>query len=265
MSQNKTIFPGVEPGNGNPRNYQKGTQDFQSQKAPRQGTVFPGMNQEQVTNVRKTPKRNFSKPLIGFVYSISRTGFGEYWPLYIGPNTIGRLPKNDIVLSEGTVSEEHATILIRIMKNPQKLDASISDKTSSHGTMVNGESIPSTISLECKNGDIITVGESYQLYVILIDSQALGLSIAQDFIEIPSDYDSLNEANDFDERTTSPNDVPPHFSHRTSYYSQPNESFSQQRGDQTVGVNGNFNFQSGGTRPMDDISNDNKGNKGTQW
>lgn len=31
-----------------------------------------------------------SKQVMGFLYSVSRSQAGEFWPLYVGPNRIGR-------------------------------------------------------------------------------------------------------------------------------------------------------------------------------
>lgn len=190
MSQNRTVFPGVE---GNDEPFNKGRQK-QTHRRDNNSTVFPGMNanDENYRTVSKAKKQQHSKPIVGFVYSISRTGFGEYWPIYIGANTIGRSTKCNIVLSEGTVSEEHAVLVVRMMKNPQKLEASISDERSSHGTMLNDESISSVRPRECKNGDIITVGENYQLYLILVDTKALGLEVAENFIDVSSEDDDID-------------------------------------------------------------------------
>lgn len=121
MSQNRTVFPGVGPDEGDyreDRQYQGGNYS-RPQRRENNGTVFPGME-----NIRENVgsggvhanRRQSSKPLVGFLYSISRTGFGEYWPVHIGPNVIGRSSRCDISLPEGTVSEEHAVLVVRMMK-----------------------------------------------------------------------------------------------------------------------------------------------------
>lgn len=68
----------------------------------------PRNTQETRTNIA----RPSGKPIVGFLYSISRTGIGEYWPLHIGQNIIGNGPDCDIVLGEGTVSHKHANLHI---------------------------------------------------------------------------------------------------------------------------------------------------------
>lgn len=245
MSQNRTVFPGIGPDEGDYRENQQhhngGYSHHSGGTHTTNGTVFPGMENIRKNAGSKTShvnKQQSSKPLVGFLYSISRTGFGEYWPVHIGSNTIGRSTKCDISLPEGTVSEEHAVIVVRMMKNPQKLDVSISDTRSSHGTMLNGESISSTTPLECKNGDIITVGECYQLYLILIDAKSLGLSTAENFISVEdSEEDDFDyEDNRFDQgRTRMNEDFPPRFN--GGNYSH-NEAPTY---GGTVGLDGNVN------------------------
>lgn len=121
-----------------------------------------------------------NKPIVGFLYSVSRTAFGEYWPLYQGVNTIGRDASSDIQLSESTVSGSHAELVVRKMKNPESLLISITDTRSTCGTMVNGESL-GFAPHECKNWDVITVGESYELLLIVVDTADLGLMEKPDF------------------------------------------------------------------------------------
>ena len=56
----------------------------------------------------------------------------------------------------------------------------LQDSNSMLGTMLNGETLDYH-PRECKNGDIITVGASYELYLILVDAEAIGLSPKSDF------------------------------------------------------------------------------------
>lgn len=183
-----------------------------NQRPMSKGTVVPGM--EFRTYPPEEPKDNrtneINKPVVGFFYSISRTGIGEYWPLHIGQNTIGNSSDCDIALYEGTVSAEHAILVVRKMKNPEKIIASISDARSTNGTMVNGESLGFS-AVECTNGDIITIGESYELLLILIDVKSIGLNTSQNFICVKqsSTTQKLEQDSSFDPKPIS-ND-PPHF------------------------------------------------------
>ena len=65
----------------------------------------------------------------------------------------------------------------------QSVNVFIQDTLSTYGTMLNGETLDSH-PRECNNGDIITFGANYELYFILVDSDALGLAPKADFIKI---------------------------------------------------------------------------------
>lgn len=145
-------------------------------------TFVPGM-QESAPGVAENsgtkPKDN--TPVIGFLYSISRKGIGEYWPLHLGTNTIGRTSDNDIVLLERSISEHHAVLSIKQMKSTGKLIASIRDVGSKNGMYLNDEELDYD-NHTCKLNDIITVGSCYKLLLLLIDAADYGLSIAEDFV-----------------------------------------------------------------------------------
>ena len=193
MSQNKTVIQGLEPAGTQSNDYTPGNAGgFYSRGAssPAKGTIVPGMQDyttesthaetAQCTTSKQT-KRTIQpgKPIVGFLYSVSRTGMGEYWPLQMGRNTIGQSKESDIVLPEGTVSSNHAVIVTRQIKSG--IIAAITDSQSTNGTMINGESIGFSAE-ECHNGDVITIGNNYELYLILIDANSLGLSVSKDFI-----------------------------------------------------------------------------------
>ena len=113
---------------------------------------------------------------------------------------IGQNEKCDIQLPEGTVSGEHAVLVVRKMKNPEKVIASISDARSTNGTMINGVSLGFSAE-ECKNGDILTIGDNYELLVVLIDAPSLGLKVNPNFIAVETDT----------QPSAYPNDEPPMF------------------------------------------------------
>lgn len=214
MSQNKTVIPGLDSSNQSSQGNQGGASSY----APFDGkTVVPGVTpgSSQSTVIVN------NKPIVGFLYSISRTGYGEYWPLRVGPNSIGRSPSSDIYLPEGTVSEQHAEVVVRLDKNPEKVNASIYDQRSTCGTMINGESLGFG-QREVVNGDIITIGDHYDLYVILIDVKQLGLKVCDAFI--PVDAEQFNPSvqqqapnnnrifnGPFSGSNTQPQPVPPSF------------------------------------------------------
>ncbi|MCM1163662.1 MAG: FHA domain-containing protein [Muribaculaceae bacterium] len=187
MSSDATKVPGLH---GNAPDYQ----DFYSrnQAAPGQGmprqanaTVVPGMNSmaprvEEQQQQNPMAANNQTVPVVGFLYSISRQGFGEYWPLHIGSNKIGRSADNDVVLGELTVTDRHASLNIKQLKSTGKLLASIRDDGSKNGLYVNDEELDYD-QHPVKNHDIITIGNNYKLLLILIDAKDMGLSIAEDF------------------------------------------------------------------------------------
>lgn len=120
---------------------------------------------------------------MGFLYSVSRTSLGEYWPLYAGPNRIGRSSSCEVSLQEASVSENHATLVVRKMQNNGEsagVFVYLQDTGSVNGTMLNGVTLDFNPK-ECKSGDIISIGEYYELYFVLIDPDSLGLKTKAGF------------------------------------------------------------------------------------
>lgn len=140
-------------------------------------TIYPGMADQQVpVDMLNRGARN--TPLVGFLFSVSRTAFGEYWPLYAGKNTIGRSSESMVCLSDPQVSEEHAMIVVQDrFENNHKAGVTVylRDNASTTGTMLNKNSVMID-PLVCKHGDIINIGPNYELYLILVDVALLGLT-----------------------------------------------------------------------------------------
>ena len=177
MSNNKTVIPGLE---GNTQTPQPGVQGASPVYGQYDGrTVIPGVNMG--VQSANPSQQVSSKPIVGFLYSVSRTGNGEFWPLHVGANYIGRSASLDVYLPEATVSEQHAVIVAHLDKNPEKVSAYVEDTRSTCGTMINGESL-GIERRACVNGDIITIGEHYDLYLTLIDVKQLGLKVCKEFI-----------------------------------------------------------------------------------
>ncbi len=199
MSQKKTVIQGLEPADAPNVNGAGASFYSRGGRSASRGTVVSGMTDNFEETTVQSPVRQAApqqrrpvvsgKPVVGFLYSVSRTAAGEYWPLHIGQNTIGQNSNSDIVLSEGTVSSDHAVLVVRKMKKPEKVIASISDARSTNGTMINGESLGFT-AVECHNGDIITIGDNYELYLILIDPSTLGLSVSENFISLAEEEEA---------------------------------------------------------------------------
>lgn len=255
MSQNKTVFPGVGPEEsyGHNQSYTRNPSYSRPGGGNAKRTVFPEM--DTPADNASAPDRGGQprhsagadhKPILGFLYSISRTLAGEYWPLYVGENVIGRNDDCDIVLNEATVSHKHVSLHINKMKKPEKVEATIMELGSSNGTLINDESVSRAVPVICNNGDIITVGENYELLLILIDPRALGLHLAGNFVEV-----AQQSASDFRSQrggggaTRDEEDFP--------YFDGPDGPYNGggRPTDGTVGMDSGSVFQRGGTNPMD--------------
>lgn len=153
---------------------------------PRMSKVNERVINSETSSVRNDVKESNgikpTKPVVGFLYSISR-GEGEYWPIYVGKNIIGRGEHCDIQLKEQTVSREHAVLVVRKMRTTGKIVASIRDMGSDVGMFLNDEELDLELH-SCKNEDVILVGSCYKLVLILIDTAKYNLTVAEDFISV---------------------------------------------------------------------------------
>ena len=111
------------------------------------------------------------KAVCGFLFSFSRIPDGEYWVVREGGNTIGLLENSDICLEEATVEKMHA--VLHVDKTVEGLQATLTDMGSRYGTKRNGLRL--TASVSCHDRDIITIGEHYELLLILVDERRYGL------------------------------------------------------------------------------------------
>lgn len=216
---NTTNYPGMEHA-GQSGMYQR------PGAVPNGGTVVPGM-QKQAAGVELPQPERVKAPVVGFLYSISRNGIGEYWPVCIGPNTIGRNAENDICLPESTVSDRHAVMNVKRLKSTGAIVAQIQDTGSKNGIFVNDEELDFGIH-ECKNNDVLQIGDNYQLLLLLINTNEHGLKIAEDFIAV-------------DEVPAPPQFGAP-FGGGASPYNPGNRASNG-----TMAMDGNDQFSSGGT------------------
>lgn len=190
MSQEKTVVPGLGDFNStNPKSklYSRTSTQVNSETYNR-GTIVPGMEQMAPGVKVSEPNDGKSSPVVGFLYSISRQGIGEYWPVHLGSNKIGRIETCDICLKEHTVSDIHAELNVKQMKTTHKVLASIKDVGSKNGIFVNDDELDYSTH-ECFNNDLITIGLNYKLLLILIDVETLGLSVSNDFIPVEEEED----------------------------------------------------------------------------
>lgn len=145
-----------------------------------------------------------SRKLAGFLVSYSHLDTGEYWPLYLGKNDIGKSTECDVVLRERQVSDLHATINIRRIKNKNNdnspLAYIVSDNNSTNGTQVNDEDLVDKSNLlKLKHNDIIDIGE-YRLMLVALDNIILGLSVNPNFVSLDNN-DHDDGFGDYDQRS----------------------------------------------------------------
>ncbi len=141
-------------------------------------TYIPSMN---AAPAPAAAKPSTGAPVVGFLYSISRDGFPEYWPLYVGVNKIGKGADMDIRLCEKSVSDHHANLNIKRMRTAgNRLVASIIDVGSKNGVMLNDEELDFDPH-SCKTDDIIVIGCNYKLVLLLADPVHYKLEVAPDF------------------------------------------------------------------------------------
>lgn len=258
MSQNKTVIQGLEPETNFSGSAGYTSQNFYSRpnRSAARGTVVPGMQdviseERNSQEVKSTPQTNrviqSGKPIVGFLYSVSRTPLGEFWPIQMGRNSIGQSSDNDIVLLEGTISSKHAVIVTRPGKTG--IIAAIKDSESTNGTYINGEPIDFAAE-ECHNGDIITIGNNYQLLFILIDSSKLGLATNKGFIPVESNDPSMSDEPEIPSfnpgGTTRPGGFNPYDDGPVNWGGTGGYTPS----DGTVGMDGSSTGGHGGTIPM---------------
>ena len=249
MSQNRTVIQGLEPDNGQGGNNMNsglgGNFYSRSGRSAAKGTVVPGMmggepqqpgRSEQPAQRQRTIQPG--KPVVGFLYSVSRTAAGEFWPLQIGRNTIGQSADCDIQLAEGTVSANHAVIVVRVQEGKGVI-ASIKDPESTNGTRLNGSQLGFDAE-PCHNGDIITIGNNYELLLVLIDAEKANLRVNPNFIPV----ETAEEEDDF-------GGMPPFANGQTrteAFDPYGNNGYKPTNG--TVGMDGSIDPNHGGTISM---------------
>jgi hypothetical protein len=77
---------------------------------------------------------------------------GKQIPLKVGLNIVGRLPDNDVVIDDATVSRRHCAIVVH-----SDLTIEVHDVASKNGTMVNGSKINGPTRL--RDGDEIGLSD----------------------------------------------------------------------------------------------------------
>ncbi|MCX7665253.1 MAG: FHA domain-containing protein [Gemmataceae bacterium] len=84
---------------------------------------------------------------------------GKPYPLHIGVNSVGRLPDNDVIIDDVTVSRRHCVVIVH-----SDLSCEIHDIASKNGTLVNGTKLQGVARL--KDGDTIQLCDHTLRFVI---------------------------------------------------------------------------------------------------
>lgn len=151
------------------------------------------------------------RPLVGVLYSISAGTDGELFPVYVGRNTIGSDPSCDICLREASVSSVHGLLLARKQVSDMGgdyINVSLSDNNSIYGTTLNGEPLGYD-KAECKDGDIIVIGQNYE-FVLSLFNAVNRLTVSADFERLPEpdDESGINrDSQDSDGAVVAPADT----------------------------------------------------------
>lgn len=197
MSQNDNMNPGLS----------SNAEDFIAKRAylssPYTRPKKRANGQMPEVRVPQPERPSMARRLVGFLYSISRTFDGEYWPLHVGDNLIGSSSECHIRLEEGTVAARHANLHISEGAEGCRMSATLTGLCDSG--LRGGE------PRACFNTDIITIGDNYELLFLLIDADAFGLSVAGNFLDMrEADTDTAENGAGDDAASSSPLPPPVH-------------------------------------------------------
>src|SRR5262245_18357218 len=84
------------------------------------------------------------------------------YPLKVGLNTVGRSPRNDVIIQGGYVSRRHCVMLVHASKG-----AELYDTASKNGTFLNGQKIAEPTKL--RTGDEIRMCDRNLIFVMRED------------------------------------------------------------------------------------------------
>jgi FHA domain len=96
---------------------------------------------------------------------------GRQVPLKVGLNSIGRLPDNDVVIDDATVSRRHCAIVVH-----SDLTVELHDVASKNGTTINGQKINGPTRL--RDQDEIGLSD-HRLTFLMFAGQATGPAAAR--------------------------------------------------------------------------------------
>lgn len=208
MSQNKTIVPGVDFESLNKEGAADSFYDsLYSRTSANNNHTFIGSG-ELISQLSETPsptsdshspQKTISencrilkikeRVIVGILFSISKGLLGEIHPIYLGKNIIGKNNNCDIILSENTVSDEHAIIHTR--KSEIGIEATITDFNSTYGTIVNNADARYD-TLKIHENDVVTIGHHYRFIIKLFETEKYHLYEDADFVDTSATHSSSN-------------------------------------------------------------------------
>lgn len=100
---------------------------------------------------------NAIRSLAGFLVSYELTEAGHFWPLYQGPNVVGRrgaAPNLDVEIDHPTTSSRHA--MLYLSARPARLK--VEDIGSTNGTFVGETLLERGRKHELRDGEVIRFG-----------------------------------------------------------------------------------------------------------
>lgn len=129
---------------------------------------------ESGTAIATVNSTEAGRNICGFLFSVSKSQKGEYWTIKTGVNTIGSSETCDIRLEQNSVKDIHAMLTISNEKG--ELDLLI--EGDGH-IQINGHDISEPTV--CRDRDILTIGDIYQLLILCADSMKYGLRPSKEF------------------------------------------------------------------------------------
>ncbi len=94
---------------------------------------------------------------------------GRKLPLKIGMNSVGRLPDNDVVIDDATVSRRHCAILVH-----SDLSFELHDVASKNGTLLNGKKIAGPTQIN--DGDEVTLCERRLIFLAAVQPKSVAVA-----------------------------------------------------------------------------------------
>jgi hypothetical protein len=107
----------------------------------------------EVGAIKSEPRA--TRRIVGWIISYDLDPMGVDYRIYEGTNTIGRDPKNTIIITKDTtISSEHVTILYK------KGKFKIKDRMTANGTFLNDEELEVEEAYDLNDGDTVKVGNT---------------------------------------------------------------------------------------------------------